>query len=1700
MITNDGPDDATGVAVEDVLPIGYTLGTVNDAGVATGNTASWTGLFVPANGSITVTYEATVNAPTGAAGEYTNAVQITASDQDDPDSDPGTDSTVDEDGDGDGDDDDEDTFNIIPETADLSLDKTVVDNNGAPVNVGDVLTFSIAITNDGTSVATNVSVDDILPIGYTLVSGSIDNGGVFNAGSTTITWDLASVPLTGTVVSYQVTVNAPTGTIDEYRNIAEITDSDQYDPDSEPDNDDGDQSEDDEDDEVVVPTQADLELTKGISLSSSSTPNIGDTITFELTISNSGPDDATGVSVEDLVPIGYTITGGTISDSGIATGNQIDWTGLSIANGTSITLSYDVVVNPPTGLAGEYLNNAQITASDQFDPDSDPSTDGNVDEDGDGDRDDDDEDSFEVTPQTSDLSIEKTVSDSTPNVGDVVTFSIAISNAGSVAATGVSVQDIVPGGYSNIVNISGVGIATGNQIDWMGLSVPVGIDTVILTFDATVDAPTGISGEYLNGVEITSSDQFDPDSDPTTGSGVDDNGDGIDDDDEDTAGVTIQEADLSLVKSIDTTSPNVGDTVTFTLVVTNAGPDVATNVSVQDILPLGFTLTAVNNGGIQTGNQADWTGLTVAANNGTVVLSYEATVNAPTGAVGEYTNAAQITASDQYDPDSDPTTDGTVDEDGDGDGDDDDEDTITITPAQADLSLTKIVVDSDTTPLVGSEITFQITVFNDGPQNATGVTVTDLLPSGYDFVLFSSTTGTYNEVTGLWTVGSILAGESETLLIDVLVNGSGDYLNIAEVTASDVLDIDSIPNNDDGDQSEDDEDNAIVTPVDAIADLSLEKTVVDGDTTPLVGSEITFQITVTNDGPQTATGVTVTDLLPSGYDFVLFSSTSGSYDQVTGLWNIGSIANGESETLLIDVLVNGTGDYLNIAEVTTSDVLDIDSAPDNDDGDQSEDDEDNAIVTPVDSIADLSLVKTVVDGDTTPLVGSEITFQITVTNDGPQAATGVEVTDLLPSGYDFVLFSSTSGSYDQVTGLWNIGSIANGESETLLIDVLVNGTGDYLNIAEVTASDVLDIDSAPDNDDGDQSEDDEDNAIVTPVDASADLSLTKAVVNDETSPLVGSEITFIITVTNDGPDAATGVEVTDLLPSGFNFVLFSSTAGTYNNTTGLWTIGTMANGVTETLLIDAIVNETGDYTNIAEISATDVLDPDSESNNDDGDQSEDDEDNVVVTPVDAMADLSLSKTVVDNDIMPNVGDEITFQITVSNAGPDDATGVEVIDLLPAGFDFILFSATSGTYNEVTGLWTVGTIASGSSQTLFIDVIINEPTGVDGEYFNTAEVTASDVMDPNSEPNNDDGDQSENDEDGIQIMTETADLSLNKSVSNVNANVGDVVTFTLQINNAGANVATGVAVQDILPIGYSDITNISNGGLLFGNVIDWTNLTVPLMGLTLTYEATVNMPTLEEGEYLNVAQITASDQFDPNSNPDNDDGDQSEDDEGSATLNTPTTDIEVNKTVDNSNPSIADTVTFTITASNLGNIDATSVEILDVLPSGYEFVSSNATSGSYNEITGVWQIPSVSAGDTESLDVSVIVLDINDYVNTASLEFLDQIDSDDTNDSANETIDPECLKIYKEFSPNGNGKNEFFYIDCINNYPNNTLEIYNRWGNLVYSKEGYDNTFNGESNGRSVFNKNEKLPVGTYYYILDLGNGSERRAGWLYLIR
>ena len=329
----------------------------------------------------------------------------------------------------------------------------------------------------------------------------------------------------------------------------------------------------------------------------------------------------------------------------------------------------------------------------------------------------------------------------------------------------------------------------------------------------------------------------------------------------------------------------------------------------------------------------------------------------------------------------------------------------------------------------------------------------------------------------------------------------------------------------------------------------------------------------------------------------------------------------------------------------------------------------------------------------------------------------------------------------------------------------------------------------------------------TPVPVS-DVELTKIV--DNATPNVGSNVVFTITATNNGPSDATGVIVTDQLPTGYTYVSDDS-AGAYVSGTGIWTVPTITNGNTAVLNITATVNATGNYTNEAEVTASDNLDPDSTPNDGAGD----DYDSVGTNPS-AVSDLELAK-VVDN-ATPLVGSNVVFTITVTNNGPSDATGVIVTDQLPTGYTYVS-DDSAGAYVSGTGIWTVPTITNGNTAVLNITATVNAT----GNFTNEAEVTASDNLDPDSLPNDGAGDDYDNVD---TTPLPVSDLSITKSIDNATPLVGATVTFTLNVSNAGPSDATGVTVEDVVPNGYDTVTAITAGATVVGNTISWSGLTIP----------------------------------------------------------------------------------------------------------------------------------------------------------------------------------------------------------------------------------------------------------------------------------
>ena len=961
-----------------------------------------------------------------------------------------------------------------------------------------------------------------------------------------------------------------------------------------------------------------------------------------------------------------------------------------------------------------------------------------------------------------------------------------------------------------------------------------------------------------------------------------------------------KQADLSLHKSVDKKHPYVGDVVTFTITIRNDGPKGA-DYSFKDQIPIGYSnITHITKGGHLTGSGITWKHKWIDSGE-QQKFSFRATVNGPIGMSDEYKNVAQITKSNKPDPDSTPNND-------DGDQSEDDEDYAVVKPRKksADLSLHKDV--DNQTLNIGEKVTFTIRVTNAGPAGA-DYHVKDDIPSGFSHISNINRGGKLTGNTIIWKRQWIDAGETQVFKFRAKVNSpectKDEYKNVAQIIKSNKSDPDSTPNNDDGDQSEDDEDNAVVVPNTNIcdagaADLSLIKSV--NNATPAIGEAVTFTIVVSNSGPDTATNVGISDIVPVGYTNIGNVSNGGSVNGNNISWSIASIATGASAqvSFTAEVLAptGAANEYLNTAQVSASDQADPDSTPNNDDGDQSEDDEDNAVVTPGGAPggnADLMLTKSV--NNATPAIGEAVTFTIVVSNSGPDTATNVGISDIVPVGYTNIGNVSNGGSVNGNNISWSIASIATGASAqvSFTAEVLAptGAANEYLNTAQVSASDQADPDSTPNNDDGDQSEDDEDNAVVTPGGApggNADLMLTKSVNN--ATPAIGEAVTFTIVVSNSGPDTATNVGISDIVPVGYTNIGNVSNGGSVNGNNISWSIASIATGASAQVSFTAeVLAPTGaanEYLNTAQVSASDQADPDSTPNNDDGDQSEDDEDNAVVTPGGAPggnADLMLTKSV--NNATPAIGEAVTFTIVVSNSGPDTATNVGISDIVPVGYTNIGNVSNGGSVNGNNISWSIASIATGASAQVSFTAEVLAPTGAANEYLNTAQVSASDQADPDSTPNNDDGDQSEDDEDNAVVTpggsTGEADLSLTKVVNNLTPDVGEAVIFTITVNNSGPDTATNVGISDIVPVGYTNIANVSDAGTVEGNNITWSIASIAVdANAVVSFTAEVLNPTGRPvSDYLNTAQISASDQSDPDSTPNNDDGDQSEDDEDNA---------------------------------------------------------------------------------------------------------------------------------------------------------------------------------------------------------------------------
>jgi LPXTG-site transpeptidase (sortase) family protein len=409
-----------------------------------------------------------------------------------------------------------------------------------------------------------------------------------------------------------------------------------------------------------------------------------------------------------------------------------------------------------------------------------------------------------------------------------------------------------------------------------------------------------------------------------------------------------------------------------------------------------------------------------------------------------------------------------------------------------------------------------------------------------------------------------------------------------------------------------------------------------------------------------------------------------------------------------------------------------------------------------------------------------------------------------------------------------------------------------------------------------------------------DLSIKKNPLGDF---LIGETGVYSITVSNTSSVVVSGtITVTDILPDALSDVEVTAAGWqecgqilqtqivtcVYSNTTGL-----AAGDKLPDILISAFVNP---------ITTTQIINTASVTNTNDTDPSN----NIASSPTNIVgADLSVSKTLAPAS--PSEGSVITYTLNVTNLGPSEATGVVLTDTLPVGITFQSSQASQGAYNNVTGLWTVGTLADGSAATLRLRAIVESGT-LGQTIVNTAE--------------------------GLKSVVNDYDLANN--VASAGFTIQSTSISGLVKDAATDNPISGakVELQDSANKLFTMNTD-PNGWYTFTNTI-----TTPISAGSATIRASkTGYLSRSATPFLLAGQNTRQD------------------------FSLDTVDLLFTKSDGLTTVIPGQTITYTMVISNVGTIPATSVAITDVLPSALTFITDTlgVTRTNPAALTYVWKL-------------------------------------------------------------------------------------------------------------------------------------------------
>ena len=904
------------------------------------------------------------------------------------------------------------------------------------------------------------------------------------------------------------------------------------------------------------------------------------------------------------------------------------------------------------------------------------------------------------------------------------------------------------------------------------------------------------------------------------------------------------QADQAIISVVDAPDPVLpGNTLTYTITAQNNGPNPAVNGGINLLFdgnftptsvlpPAGFSCTSLAQ--IMTCNNPSWApgAPAVFVASGTVASHLN---NFPDGTLTSSFTTSGVTP----DPNSGNNSSGNI--------------VTSYNSPQMDLSVA--VTDNPDPVTPDNNITYTVDVTNAGPDAATSVNFNAFnngtlryqsitIPTGWSCPSQPPVNGT---PTFTCTRALFAAGTSQFI---VVVKADSTVLGINDGSVGQVFNVNGTGDDTNDNNNQEIENTAYVTP-----DADIEVAASDSPDPVFPDGDITYTVTVRNAGPDTASNVVLSVPLNNTLRFQSISIPAG--------WSCSppAVGSGTSFSCSIaslpvqpastfTIVLRANDEQFGINDTTINQVFSANSGiadPDNTDNVVNVS---TAYVTP-----DANTSITATDSPDPVTNGGTVTFTIIMTNAGPDAAPNAQ---MIASPHPSLVYQSMSNPAG-----WSCTTPAVDASGPVVCTMASMPNGSTANFTLVTklvtsgAGGVLDSDFASGSSAQDPVPSNNNIEVLTNwVGQTSDLALTKSTLS--TAAAQGSTITYTISTTNNGPDAAAAVTVTDVLPASLLFQSITVPAGWSCTTPAVGANGTitcsaatLANGATAsfTLVTTVAPNATGAISNTATTGSANADPTPGNSSGASG-----------AVAIAGNADLGVTKTTVATSVAP--GAALSYTITVTNGGPEPAASVTMSDTLPASLLFQSIAAPAGWSCTTPAVGATGTItctaatlANGALATFTLNTTV--ASNATGTVTNSASASHSG---PDGSGSNNSGSSSP-----TPVTAPSADLHIAKTTATTNITVGTVFTYVITVTNAGPGSASAVTVNDTLPAGLELVAATPSQGTC--NAV--SPLQCSLGGIAPGGNATVSLQVraASPGTVTNTATVTAAEDAAPGNNSD-----------------------------------------------------------------------------------------------------------------------------------------------------------------------------------------------------------------------------------------